>query len=373
MEGIYETNAEFPFHDLTLASPMAMAGGNYFIKFIVNDNPLYIQPPKCKTKNGLSKAGKRFYTDLMFSNENESFLRWMEDLENFACNSIFENREKWFETTMEKHDIENYFTSPLKVYKSGKFYLVRTYAPTRLGKMTLKIYNENEEDVDPETINDNTSVITILEVQGIKCSARSFQIEMELKQMMVLKPNNLFEKCIIKKASGGKLSTITNEPVSMRHEDSIHLEKTNNAKEEEEEGGEDNEYENESGLEPIVISDTSVPLELNELNSKGDEAFLEIDDLSAMEEYSNITEVNLDLDKVANEDTMKIKSRNDVYHEMYRKAKEKARAAREFALSAYLEAKRIRNTYMIKDALDYSDDSDLDENSLNFENVIAEQ
>jgi len=46
---------------------------------------------------------------------------------------------------------------------------------------------------------------------------------------------------------------------------------------------------------------------------------------------------------------------------MYQDAKKKAKLAKDLALSAYLEAKRIKNTYMLED-LDDSD-SDLDEDS----------
>jgi hypothetical protein len=199
MEGIYETNSDFDFSKLTLTTPTVMSGGNYFIKYLINGSPLYIQPPKCKTKGGIAKGGKRTYCDLLFTNENENFIRWMEDLENYTCKYIFNNREKWFETDMELHDIENYFTSPLKIYKSGKFYLARTNITTRLGKISLKIYDESEEPVDTESIGENTNVVTIIEVQGIKCSARSFQIELEVKQMMVVKSNDeLFEKCLLK-------------------------------------------------------------------------------------------------------------------------------------------------------------------------------
>jgi len=44
---------------------------------------------------------------------------------------------------------------------------------------------------------------------------------------------------------------------------------------------------------------------------------------------------------------------------MYREARKKAKIARDLALSSYLEAKRIKNTYMLHDIED-SDDSDLD-------------
>ena len=195
---IFDTNDSFEFEKLILTKPISIQGGNYFIKFLTNSQPLYIQPPKCKTRQGVVKAGKRFYSDLMFTNENEDFIRWMENLENYCQQYIYKNREKWFEGEMELHDIENYFTSPLKLFKSGKYYIARTNITTVLGKPLLKIYDENEKEIDFENINDDTNVMTILEIQGIKCSAKSFQIEVELKQMMVLQPTDIFEKCIIK-------------------------------------------------------------------------------------------------------------------------------------------------------------------------------
>jgi hypothetical protein len=57
-------------------------------------------------------------------------------------------------------------------------------------------------------------------------------------------------------------------------------------------------------------------------------------------------------------ETVSLKKRNDVYYEMYKEARQKAKVARDLALSAYLEAKRIKNTYMLDDIIDSSDDDD---------------
>jgi hypothetical protein len=48
---------------------------------------------------------------------------------------------------------------------------------------------------------------------------------------------------------------------------------------------------------------------------------------------------------------------------MYREACRKAKIARDLALSSYLEAKRIKNTYMLEDLTD-SDESDLEQDSV---------
>ena len=205
MENIYDPNAKFAFDKLHLTKPISVSGGNYFIKFRMNDYPLYIQSPKCYTKQGILKAGKKMFSDLMFTNENEEFIHWMENLENYSQKYIYDHRKEWFETELEMHDIEDSFAPLLKVYKSGKYYLARANVPCIMGKCTLKIYDERENELDSEHITNNESVITILEIQGIKCSARSFQIEIEIKQMLVLKP----EKILISIPESRSFSPIT--------------------------------------------------------------------------------------------------------------------------------------------------------------------
>ena len=70
---------------------------------------------------------------------------------------------------------------------------------------------------------------------------------------------------------------------------------------------------------------------------------------------NNLVEIDI---KPTDEDTVFLKERNDVYYNMYREALQKAKTAKNLALTNYLEAKRIKNTYMLTDL---SDDSDIDD------------
>jgi hypothetical protein len=78
-----------------------------------------------------------------------------------------------------------------------------------------------------------------------------------------------------------------------------------------------------------------------------------------IDDPNEIQEVEFNLEELSNSDSIQIKKRNEVYYEMYREARRKAKIARDLALSSYLEAKRIKNTYMLDDIKD-SDDSDLE-------------
>jgi hypothetical protein len=72
-------------------------------------------------------------------------------------------------------------------------------------------------------------------------------------------------------------------------------------------------------------------------------------------------EIDFPLENLAPVDVpMKLKTRNDVYYKLYKEAKAKAREAKQLAIMNYLEAKRIKNTYLLKDESDESDESDLD-------------
>ena len=102
---ICETNSDFDFNRLTLAQPNGLQGGSYFTRLSMDDNPVYIQAPVCKTKQGLVTSGKKTYCDLMFTSDNEEILDWLEKLEKTLIDKIYEKRNIWFHNTLDKEDI----------------------------------------------------------------------------------------------------------------------------------------------------------------------------------------------------------------------------------------------------------------------------
>jgi hypothetical protein len=303
----------------------------------------------------------------MFTNENENFIRWLENLENYSQKQIYNNREKWFETVLDEHDIENSFTSPLKIYKSGKYYIVRTNIPTALGKTNFKVYDENENIVDIETIKENENVATILEIQGIKCSARSFQIEIEMKQLLVLNKVDLFEKCILtKKTEIVKESLEKTANENLIENNSIPITTSIEKIAVVIETVENESDDNNNTSEPINDSNNNISFEKYEVNDEPEqkEEVSNNPENINLEKTELIEEVDLNLEKIEQDEPLYLKKRNDVYYEMYREALRKAKLAKEMALANYLEAKRIKNTYMLDEL---NNDSDFEDDNLNLE------
>ena len=369
MPSLMTPNNDFRFEDVTLSSPIIMSGGTHFIKYNIKGEPMYIQPPKSTVKQSIIKSQKRMYCDLLFTNEHEDFLSWIENLEEHSKKYIFNQREKWFETELEEADIDNTFTSILKPYKSGKYYILRVYIPVHLGNVSLKIYDENENSLSIDDIKENHKVMCALDFKGIKCSPRNFQIDIELKQMLIMEEEKIFDTCILKKNETKKalekptiLDNIEMNISEKENIDTLEKEDTNIP-----------EYATikDESDENVVIEDSVID-ETEKDDDHDDEIKDEKDGEIKDEENDNITEpkpleenlepVEFDFnsDEVANEEMVAIKKPNAIYYEMYKEALKKAKMAKELALASYLEAKNIKNTYMLDDL----DDSDLEEESL---------
>jgi hypothetical protein len=383
MDNIIEPNEIFDFSKLSLAHPTGIQGGAYFTKIEYNKKPLYIQTNKSQTRQGFVKTGKKYYCDLMFDKNAEILINWFENLENKCQKLIFEKKDSWFQNTLEETDIETAFNSTIRIYKSGKFYLVRTNIKNNHNNLpTIKIYNEQETPLTMEDIKPENNIISILEIQGIKFTSRNFQIEIDLKQVMVLDDEPIFDSCLIKtskkqfeniqefKEESKTLENIKIDEINGGINDTENILDLNKFEdlelEEETSLKEENLLEKQldetvSNLEEIKPLNTDFEVE-KELEKKEIESFdLEIEDLSEdIEENSNeLKEVNnLDLSLENSLETMLLKKPNQVYFELYKEARNKAKIAKKNALLAYLEAKNIKKTYMLENLND--SDSDID-------------
>ena len=389
MEDIIEPTIDYDFSKLYLGPPSTLAGGAYFTRMMYNSNKLlYLQTPKCLTKQGFVKSGKKMFVDLMFDNNDTVFINWIENLESKCQELIHSKGDAWFQTKLEKDDIETSFTSPFKIYKSGKYYLLRVNV-----KPNIKIYNEADEIIKIEDITPEKNIISILEIQGIKFTSRNFQIEIELKQSMIVSPDPFLDECFIKKPNKKTTGLVTTAAVTSSL-NNVSLDKasdTNSPKIDLDDNDDDFEDDNikddneddnikdyNEDLNKITVVSDTPDLEdfitetaneltkMNQTNPKGleetekevinDNIVLEIEEFEfpEKEDPNTLKEVDLTSSLVNSLESITLKKPNQVYYEIYKKAREKAKECKKAAIAAYLEAKNIKNTYMLED----NDDSD---------------
>jgi len=379
MDNIIEPNNLFDFSKVSLAHPVGIQGGAYFTKIEYNNKPLYIQTSKSLTRQGFVKTGKKYYCDLMFDKNSETIINWFENLEEKCHKLIYEKKDAWFQGNLEEPDIQTAFNPLIRVYKSGKYYLLRTNIKnTKDDIPAVKIYNEKEFHLSMNDITPETEIISILDIQGIKFTTRNFQIEIDLKQVMVLDNEPIFDNCLIKTKK--QSSTHLEKPII---DDEIH---TSVLKQELKLGDEPTSeqpiLEEQPTLEERVITEEATqkepileePINTNTLEEiepldllepkepKTDENItldIDFEDLAEDIEENNdmlkeISNDDLNLDK--NDLTMTLKKPNQVYFELYKAARNKAKQAKKNAILAYLEAKNIKKTYMIENMNDSDSD-----------------
>lgn len=390
---IFEPNKDFVFSNISLAQPSSIQGGAYFTKILYNNKPFYIETPKCSTKQGFVKNGKKIFSDLMFDNSNEDFINWIENLETQCQKLIYEKGDSWFQNKLELDDIETAFTSALRIYKSGKYYLMRVNVKMNYNTNIplVKIYNESEVPLTTEDVNSNTNIISIIEVQGIKFTSRNFQIELEMKQAMVLNTYEMFENCLIKKSNAKNESfqsqNIYNDnplqdkiliqskrdteqvkpPIDL--EESVNNSESNSeitlekneeasiAKEVELEiaSSLEKKDENKEELQNIIENNDNKNIVKNELD-------LEVEELGTEENNTDLKEFDIS-ENIDTLESITLKKPNEYYYQIYKEARKKAKQAKKEAMIAFLEAKNIKKVYMLED-LDESDSEDSDLNNL---------
>jgi hypothetical protein len=233
----------------------------------------------------------------------------------------------------------------------------------------LSCYDENQTPQSVGMITQDTNIVAILEISGIQFTSRQFSIEIEMKQIMIV--NDLYEedvcfnKCVIK-PRGVLLSSKDDyikkeEPVTLSVTDLSQAidegtceKKVDNLEDEQKTNStlmnsvEDiipnfNNINSTVGLEcPLSVPKSIEP-------PPQDNDMLELVDISIVEEPTALKEI--DTFDLSPTEEMTLNKPEDIYYELYRKTKQKAK-------EALLEAKRIKEEYN----LDVSDweDSDID-------------
>ena len=379
---VHLPNSTFAHDRMHLAPPNGLQGGAYFSMLYYKDAPLYIQTPACTSRQGVV-SGKRPYIDLMFSNHDVPFLEWLEAMEAAAVRLIYEKRNVWISSDIERADIEAGFTSPVRPYKGGKHYLIRAHIqPAKhLASPSCSVFDENERPVPVEYIKPEQQMYAVLEFQGIKFTARSFQIEVALKQVLIVPNVPMFQSCVIRKPSANNAANAAN---NANNANNVNNESTNANNElvNHEPANANNELVNhestnannepaKSNHEPANANNELVNHELANANNESTNANNELADEATNDLADEATNESLRDDQMLQEVHiegldelehmhMKLKKPTEVYYNMYRIAKQKARELKKNAIAAYLEAKQIKSAHMLEDSSDESDEIDED-------------
>jgi hypothetical protein len=218
------------------------------------------------------------------------------------------------------------------------------------------VFDENERPVPLEYIKPEHQMYAVLEFQGIKFTARSFQIEVSLKQVLVVPNVPMFQSCVIRK------------PVHNNEHHDAHQAQPNATEAQHVDTKDANEPQNmdaqqvdandpqNMNAQQVDANDATDAMDANEPQNMDatdeTDATDATDAKDATDANEEMEEINVDgLDQLEHMH-IKLKKPSEVYYSMYKRAKQKARELKKTAIAAYLEAKQIKSAHMLEDSSD---------------------
>jgi hypothetical protein len=409
----YEANHTFPFDKLKLSDPSPMqGGGSYFTKIKCDNKTTFVQLPKSSTKHGIIKTKRVNYTDLMYdsnTNETETLVKWLETLQKTCIELINEKKKEWFSSQLTEKQIISMLSNLFRSYKGGEKTLIRAYIDSSKnnGELECRFFDKNEKIMDYADIKESCDIIPLIVVDGIRFTARSFDIQLKAVQVMMIRKEpkiNVIDQCMIKHNNLEKQEIVQGIVLEKLSNDNLD---NNDYSEEEDNKSDDskNDLDNDAintdvleevtldinNLEPALIDDQEevdddiVDDDIVDDNADNDNADNDIDNTAQpIESANNINETDNNLERVdileksfddsikevdikindeENSSQLRLKKPNDVYYEIYKIAREKAKHMKKMALKAALEAKEIKTKYMLDDLDDSDEYSDSDTDS----------
>jgi hypothetical protein len=272
------------------------------------------------------------------------------------------------------------------------------------GLQTCFVFDENNNSLKFDDVRPETQMITIIEFEGIKFTSKSFQFEMNARQMLIIDEKPIFNSCLIKPKKNEEQNEFHEESEKNDVDNKVNkTEKSsfisadnglNNsgaafiADNAEAENGMQNGMqnkmikseqeqkidENEECLGELkVMEDLEIKTSQNENKKvKNEENGVKNEENNVKKEENGVkkengvenrddelVEVNLELPQELDPgfEKIKLQNANEVYYKMYKEAKEKAKSAKKIAVEAYLAAEEIKFTYNLVDNESDSDDS----------------
>lgn len=388
---IVNTNDMYDFSKINLGNPV-QTNNNMFFSKISDNKDIYIQTPEITCKDGFIKNSKKPYIDLLFDQSHENFVEFIENLEQTVKQLIYDKRSEWFQdSNVDITDIDNIFISPFRTYKSGKKLILRVYLESpksMINKKELEIYDENENELSSDDITTDSVFIALLHINGLRFSSKTFQIYIDVKQIMIIN-EKINEKLLIKKSNTNDEPHIDNDQPHIdcdKSNDEIISSKEiseNEEKNPEVESSEMIEYGETELINSINCNNSNDIDNIDNINDNNEEKTINDTHVSSLQEIDSINNNDNSVDKnihlhnenkshnenidikefdlnleTLEDDNIKINKPSSNQIKEYKEALAKAKIAQKKALELHLQAKNIKAQYLLNINSDSDSDSD---------------
>ena len=159
----------------------------YYAAMNYDNKPFYLQTPKMSCKNGFQEIlnSKNSLLDLEPINMDYSFYDSLISLDEKNVKCTFENNKDWFGKNIPLEIIDNMYKRNNKPVKKDSKPQFSFKIPLIKDKVQCQIYDQKRVCVDFNKINENTEVVLILHVKGLKFLKQHYYCDIYISQVKV--------------------------------------------------------------------------------------------------------------------------------------------------------------------------------------------
>ena len=147
-------------------------GSSYFGSLSYGDNlkPLYIQTPKLKCKNGILelKDKKNPHLEVELSKGKFDIYDLFLSLDDQNIKTTVHKSQEWFQKDIPLDAIDDMYKRTTKPFKKDTNPTLRFKLPVVKNEIQCSAYNQQRVFVDLDEVKEDSEVILILHIRGLK-------------------------------------------------------------------------------------------------------------------------------------------------------------------------------------------------------------
>ena len=162
-------------------------GPSYFGSFSYGDNlkPLYIQTPKLKCVTGVSslKDKKNPFLEVEIPKGSFDMYDLFLSIDDKNIKETLHQSEDWFQKEIPLEAIDDMYKRTTKPFKKDTNPTLKFRLPVIKNEIQCTVYNQQRVFVDLDEIKDDSEIILILHVRGLKFLKHNFYCDCYISQI----------------------------------------------------------------------------------------------------------------------------------------------------------------------------------------------
>tara|TARA_Y100001958_G_C21205735_1_gene531876 strand:- start:31 stop:825 length:795 start_codon:yes stop_codon:yes gene_type:complete len=162
--------------------------GTFYYSSINYDNqPLYLQTPKMICKKNISELIDKgnYNLEMETINNNHKFYDSILNIDDNNVKKTHQYSKEWFEKELPLDVIDNMYKRTCKPVKKDNKPLFSFKIPMNKNKVYCQVYDQNKICADISKLTENTEIICILHIKGLKFLKQHYYCDFYISQIKI--------------------------------------------------------------------------------------------------------------------------------------------------------------------------------------------